>query len=88
MIFWNLFIVAYFAAASVCVGVVERDAKELSVRNTPNETGIISGFYYYFWSDGNGNVTFTNGPGGTYSVVWSGDVDFIAGKGWNPGSAR
>lgn len=88
MVFWNLFLVAFFATASVYADVVKRDIKELAVRNTPSSSGISYGFFYYFWSNGNGNVTYTNGPGGTYSVIWSGNVDFIGGKGYNPGSAR
>ena len=60
----------------------------LAVRNTPNSSGTNSGFYYQFWSDGNGDVTYTNGAGGEYSVTWNGNGDFTAGKGWNPGSAR
>ncbi|KAI9700126.1 MAG: hypothetical protein M1820_006908 [Bogoriella megaspora] len=57
-------------------------------RNTPNSSGTNGGFYYQFWSDGNGAVTYTNGANGEYSVTWNGNGDFTAGKGWNPGSAR
>ncbi|REK56561.1 MAG: 1,4-beta-xylanase [Thermobacillus sp.] len=41
---------------------------------------------WYFWTDGNGNVNAVNGPGGQYSVNWSGNGLFIAGKGWLQGS--
>ena len=60
----------------------------LQERNTPNESGANGGYYYQFWSDGNGAVTYTNGANGSYSVTWNGNGDFTAGKGWNPGSAR
>lgn len=54
-----------------------------------SSTGYNGGFYYSFWTDGNGNVTYTNGDAGEYSVAWSGNAgNFVAGKGWNPGSER
>jgi len=41
---------------------------------------------WYFWTNGNGNVNAVNGPDGQYSVDWSGNALFIAGKGWQMGS--
>ncbi|KAJ7222190.1 glycosyl hydrolases family 11-domain-containing protein [Mycena pura] len=32
--------------------------------------------------------TYTNGAGGQYSVTWSGNGNFVGGKGWMPGAAR
>ncbi|KAJ3050591.1 hypothetical protein HK097_008417 [Rhizophlyctis rosea] len=55
---------------------------------TPNSTGTNGGYYYSFWSDGAGNVQYTNGSGGSYSVQWTNAGNFVAGKGWKPGSAR
>lgn len=46
------------------------------------------GFYYSFWSEGNGNFKCTNAAGGKFDCTWSGKGGFVAGKGWNPGSAR
>ena len=43
---------------------------------------------YSWWSDGGSPVTYTNGPGGSYSVNWQSGGNFVGGKGWNPGSAR
>ena len=60
----------------------------LDKRNTPNSSGTNGGYFYQFWSDGNGDITYTNGAAGQYSVQWNGNGDFTAGKGWNPGSAR
>jgi endo-1,4-beta-xylanase len=55
---------------------------------TPNSTGTSNGYYYSFWSDGGANVQYTNGAAGQYSITWSGNGNFVGGKGWNPGSAR
>lgn len=56
---------------------------------TPSSTGTNNGFYYSFWTDGAGQVTYSNGPAGQYTVTWTGGQgNFVAGKGWNPGAAR
>jgi endo-1,4-beta-xylanase len=55
---------------------------------TPSSTGTSNGYYYSFWTDGGGTVTYTNGAAGEYSVTWQNSGDFTAGKGWNPGSAQ
>jgi endo-1,4-beta-xylanase len=35
---------------------------------TLSSTGTNNGFYSSFWTDNAGQVTYTNGPGGQYSV--------------------
>ncbi|KAJ2973906.1 hypothetical protein NUW58_g8822 [Xylaria curta] len=45
-------------------------------------------FFYSFWTDGQGSVTYNNGPRGSYEVSWSNVNNFVAGKGWNPGKNR
>jgi endo-1,4-beta-xylanase len=56
---------------------------------TSSSTGTNNGFYYSFWTDGGGQVTYTNGTAGQYSTSWSGSSgNFVGGKGWNPGTAR
>jgi len=60
----------------------------LARSGTPSSTGTNNGYYYSFWTDGGAAVTYTNGAAGEYSVTWSGNGNFVAGKGWNPGSAR
>ena len=56
---------------------------------TPSSTGTNNGFYYSFWTDNAGDVTYSNGAAGTYTVTWSGNAgNFVAGKGWNPGASR
>lgn len=60
---------------------------ELTAR-TDSSTGTNNGYYYSFWTDGGGQVTYTNGNAGSYSVNWQNSGNFVGGKGWNPGSAR
>ena len=69
---------------------VARNASELLLERagTPSSTGTNNGYYYSFWTDGGADVTYTNGAGGQYSVTWSGNGNFVGGKGWNPGAAR
>lgn len=57
---------------------------------TTSETGTNNGFYYSFWTNGDGTVSYTNGDAGEYSVTWANENggDFTCGKGWNPGSAQ
>ncbi|GAQ05343.1 probable endo-1,4-beta-xylanase A [Aspergillus lentulus] len=61
---------------------------EFAERSTPSSTGWNNGYYYSFWTDGGGDVTYTNGASGSYSVNWRNVGNFVGGKGWNPGSAR
>ena len=76
-------------ASSAIVGVFANPI-ELVRRGggTPSSTGTSGGYFYSFYTNGGAEVTYTNGAGGEYSVTWSGDGDFTAGKGWNPGSAQ
>ncbi|KAI5782103.1 endo-1,4-betaxylanase [Peziza echinospora] len=55
---------------------------------TPSSAGTHDGFYYSWWTDGQGDATYTNGPKGQYSLTWSGNGNLVGGKGWNPGTAN
>ncbi|KAH9908418.1 endo-1,4-beta-xylanase [Xylariomycetidae sp. FL2044] len=72
------------AANNVTTG---SDVHELMAR-TASSTGTNNGYYYSFWTDHTNSVTYTNGAGSRYDVSWSGDGNFVGGKGWNPGSGH
>jgi len=77
------------AAVTGVIALPKPEAGELidPRSGTPSSTGTNNGFYYSFWTDGGAAVTYTNGAAGSYSVTWSGNGNFVGGKGWNPGSA-
>ena len=83
-----------FIASLAVAGVLShptrvQESPDLTIRaGTPSETGTNNGFFYSFYTDGGGTVTYTNGAAGEYTVDWTDSGDFVAGKGWNPGSAQ
>ncbi|KAL2826209.1 glycosyl hydrolases family 11-domain-containing protein [Aspergillus cavernicola] len=94
MVTFSALLLAYSTALRVLAAPTElldkRSVNETSLfeRSTASSTGWNNGYYYSFWTDGGGDVTYTNGAGGSYSVQWSNVGNFVGGKGWNPGSIR
>ena len=83
----------FLAATAAVVAVAapgEMPGMDINKRQTltTSSTGTHNGYYYSFWTDGGPNVKYTNEAGGQYSVTWSGNGNWVGGKGWNPGTAR
>ncbi|KAJ4302467.1 hypothetical protein N0V88_002612 [Collariella sp. IMI 366227] len=83
----------FFAASAAVLAIAapgEMPGMSINKRQTltSSATGTHNGYYYSFWTDGSPNVRYTNEAGGQYSVSWSGNGNWVGGKGWNPGTAR
>jgi endo-1,4-beta-xylanase len=71
---------SFIIAVSAVAGVLAAPSESLQKRLTTSSTGTSGGYYYSFWADGTGDVTYTNGDAGKYSVVWTGDKgNFVGG---------
>ncbi|KAH5502635.1 endo-1,4-beta-xylanase [Parastagonospora nodorum] len=79
---------AFASPLNLYTDLQKRDEGALNTRSTPSGTGTNNGFFYSFWTDGQGSVTYNNGAAGSYNVQWSNVGNFVAGKGWNPGGVR
>lgn len=57
----------------------ETSGNELVARQalTSSATGTNNGYYFSFWTDNGGSVTYTNGAGGSYSSTWGTGVRFF-----------
>ncbi|TKX22199.1 endo-1,4-beta-xylanase-1 [Elsinoe australis] len=87
--FTSLVTVGLCAISSVFAAPASEATTDLIKRqNTPSSQGTSNGFFYSFWSDGQGSVQYTNGAAGQYSVKWSGNGNWVGGKGWATGTPR
>lgn len=87
MVASSTLIAATLAVAGVSAAVGKTES--LHKRLTSSSTGTSDGYYYSFWTEEATGVDYENGSGGEYSVTWeSSSIDFVAGKGWNPGADR
>ncbi|KAG8938635.1 hypothetical protein FRC04_008133 [Tulasnella sp. 424] len=78
-------------ATAAVLAAPSNEKRDLVTRQTitSSQTGTNNGYYYSFWTDGAGTISYTNGAGGSYSVTWSGNNgNWVGGKGWNPGSPQ
>ncbi|KAJ8523203.1 hypothetical protein ONZ45_g304 [Pleurotus djamor] len=77
-------------AALTAVAFPSLNGTELYPRaGTPSSEGNHGGFFYSWWTDGQGDATYTNQNGGQYSIQWSGNRgNLVGGKGWNPGTTN
>lgn len=75
MVSFTSLLLALSATVGVFTMPMAESNKALATRQslTSSQTGTNNGFYYSFWTDGSGSVTYTNGAGGEYSVTWSGN---------------
>ncbi|KAL4966403.1 glycoside hydrolase family 11 protein [Aspergillus stella-maris] len=90
MVSFSRLLVACSAAVGALAAPSDGTLPQLAKRQalTESSTGTSNGYYYSFWTDGGGDVTYTNGDGGSYTVEWSDVGNFVGGKGYNPGSSN
>jgi hypothetical protein len=55
---------------------------------TSSQTGTHGGYYYSFWTDGGGSVSFGLQNGGRYTSQWSNVGNWVGGKGWQTGGRK
>lgn len=75
--------------AGSLAGPSRTEAFSLASLAQASTTGTSNGFYWQCYNAaGGGSASLTNGAAGNFSVTYSNVKDVVAGKGWNPGSAR
>ena len=76
--------------ATALIGVAALYASSANAQQclTSSQTGTNNGFYYSFWTDGGGSVSFCLQSGGRYTSQWSNVGNWVGGKGWQTGARR
>ena len=84
-----LLVTAIVSAFAAPTDLVPRNGPTQLIERTEPGTGPSGGYYYSYYNSGSdSSVTFTAGAGGEYGVSWTNCDNFVAGKGWETGSAR
>ncbi|KAJ5425087.1 hypothetical protein N7465_000157 [Penicillium sp. CMV-2018d] len=81
--FSSLFVAA---CAAVTAFALPSEVEKRAI--TTSQQGTSNGYFYSFWTNGGGSVSYTNGAAGQYSVDWTNCGSFTSGKGWATGSSR
>ncbi|KAJ5531702.1 hypothetical protein N7527_005095 [Penicillium freii] len=81
--FSSLFVAA---CAAVTAFALPSEVEKRAI--TTSQQGTNNGYFYSFWTNGGGSVSYTNGGAGQYSVDWTNCGSFTSGKGWATGSSR
>ncbi|KGO70268.1 Concanavalin A-like lectin/glucanases superfamily [Penicillium italicum] len=81
--FSSLFVAA---CAAVTAFALPSEVEKRAI--TTSQQGTSNGYFYSFWTNGGGSVSYNNGASGEYSVNWSNCGSFTSGKGWATGSSR
>ncbi|KAJ5463715.1 Glycoside hydrolasefamily 11 [Penicillium sp. IBT 31633x] len=81
--FSSLFVAA---CAAVSAFALPSDLQKRAI--TTSEQGTNNGYFYSFWTNGGGSVSYNNGNAGQYSVSWTNCGSFTSGKGWATGTSR
>ncbi|KAJ6186631.1 hypothetical protein N7519_007932 [Penicillium mononematosum] len=81
--FSSLFVAA---CAAVTAFALPNELEKRAI--TTSQQGTSNGYFYSFWTNGGGSVSYNNGAAGQYSVEWKDCGSFTSGKGWATGSAR
>lgn len=80
------------STAIILFAVLAVFASAATILPRDDETGLdgaADSYYSSDWTDGTAKAKYTNGPGGQYSVNWTGNKgNFVCGKGWNTGGDK
>ena len=66
----------------------QRSGRGLGQGSDIDGYGFHSGYFYSFWTQGGGTVTYNNLLNGTYKSSWQNIQNWVGGKGWNPGGPK